>query len=90
MPIHPKTAGASIGGALGTILVNILNSIHGVHLSPSVGGGIAAFLAIALAWLTPSPASAPAPVVAAPAPTPVAVAPVAVAAPAPVQAAPLA
>lgn len=52
--IHPKTGGAAIGGALGTVIVTILGSFHGINLSDAANGAIPAFLATLGAWLFPS------------------------------------
>lgn len=84
--IHPKTAGAGLGAAIGTILVSILASIHGVHLSSADNGGIVAALSVILAWFAPASPTVPVvvqmhPPAADPPPTAVAAVP---AAPAPV------
>lgn len=55
MNIHPKTALASVFGSLGVLIVAVLASIHGVHLSAEANAAIPAFLAAFGAWLAPSP-----------------------------------
>lgn len=64
-PIHAKTAGASLGAAAGLLIVSILGSIHGVHLTPEANAAIPSFLAALTSWLVPS---ATAPVAVPPAP----------------------
>lgn len=76
MNIHPKTSGAGVGVAFGVLIVAILASIHGVHLTPEANAAIPSFLGITLSWLTPS-----SPNVSPPTPVPVVLAPVAPAAP---------
>lgn len=56
MNIHPKTSGAGLGVALGVLIVSILGSIHGVHLTPAANAAIPSFLGIVWSYLTPSPA----------------------------------
>lgn len=60
MNVHPKTSGAAVGSALGVLIVAILTSIHGVHLSTELPAAITGFLAIFGAWIAPG---APAPTV---------------------------
>jgi hypothetical protein len=70
--IHPKTSAAALGGSGGFLIVAILGSVHGVHLSPAADAAIPTFLSTLGAYLAPSP-DAPDPVVVAePAPAPVA------------------
>lgn len=54
MNIHPKTSGAAVGSSLGVLIVAVLGSIHGVHLTASADGAIPAFLGILGAWLVPA------------------------------------
>lgn len=60
LTIHPKTSAAALGGSAGIVLVAVLGSIHGVHLSPEANAAIPTFLATLGAFLSPSPAD-PAP-----------------------------
>lgn len=83
MGLHPKTSAAAVGGAFGVVIVSVLGSIHGVHLSPDANAAIPAFLAALGSWLTPAN---DAPIVVTPpppAPAPQPPAPVVVAPPAP-------
>ncbi len=77
--IHPKTAGAAIGSALGVLLLAIVQTLHGVHLPQGVTDAIAAFLPIVGAYLAPAPdtpaAAATAPAAVAVVPPPVSLAP---------------
>ena len=66
MIFHPKTSGAAVGGALGTLIVSVLGSIHGVNLSDAANAAIPAFLAALGAWFVPAPDSPPDPAPAAP------------------------
>lgn len=59
MTIHPKTSGAAVGGALGTLIVAVLASIHGVDLTAAAYAAIPAFLSTLGAWLVPAPATTP-------------------------------
>ena len=52
-PFHPKTSAAAVGGALGTVIVSVLASINGVHLSAEANAAIPAFLSALGAWLAP-------------------------------------
>ena len=54
MTIHPKTGGAALGAALGTAIVAILGSIHGINLSSATDGAITGFLSTLGAFLFPS------------------------------------
>lgn len=58
MTIHPKTGGAAVGAALGTAIVAILGSIHGINLSSGADGAITGFLSTLGAFLFPSADSA--------------------------------
>ena len=64
MTIHPKTSAAAVGGSLGVVIVSVLGSIHGIHLSAEANAAIPTFLSTLGAWLAPGsdPAPAPAPV----------------------------
>lgn len=55
MTIHPKTGGAALGAALGTVIVVVLSSIHGVHLASGADAAIPAFLSTLGAFLFPAP-----------------------------------
>lgn len=55
MTIHPKTGGAALGSALGLVIVGVLGSIHGVHLTDVANGAIPAFLSTLGAFLFPAP-----------------------------------
>ena len=57
--IHPKTSGAALGGALGSLIDGILASIHGVHLTAETYAAIPTFLSILGSWLIPSPDTLP-------------------------------
>jgi hypothetical protein len=72
MTLHPKTSAAAVGGALGVVIVSVLGSIHGIHLSPEANAAIPTFLSTLGSWLTPS-GDVPVPVVV-PRPPPVPVA----------------
>ena len=53
--IHPKTGAAAVFASLATLIVAILNNLHGVHVSSEVSvalGGLAASLG---AYLAPAP-----------------------------------
>lgn len=54
MNIHPKTSGATFGGALGILIGAILHSIPGVHLVPEVYLAIPAAVSAFVSWLTPA------------------------------------
>ena len=54
MKIHPKTSGAAVGAALGLMIVSVLGSFHGVHLTDEANAAIPGFLASVGAWLVPS------------------------------------
>jgi hypothetical protein len=54
MTIHPKTSGAALGAALGVLIVSVLQSINGVHLSTELPGAITGFLSILGAFLAPA------------------------------------
>ena len=58
-PIHPKTSGAAVGVALGALIVTILGSIHGVHLTAADNAAIPSFLGIFVSWLVPATTPAP-------------------------------
>lgn len=60
--IHPKTGGAALGGSLGLVIVSVLASVHGVHLTPEANAAIPTFLSTLGAFLAPT-ANDPAPVV---------------------------
>lgn len=81
LSVHPKTGGAAVGVALGSLIVAVLNSIHGVHLTDQAAAAIPSFLSLIGAWIVPAPETPAPPALPAP---PVAVAPVVVP-PAPVQ-----
>lgn len=72
MTIHPKTSGAAVGVALGTLIVSVLGSLHGVHLTSAADAAIPSFLGLLGSWLVPAPEATPVPVV-----TPIPAAPVA-------------
>lgn len=55
MTIHPKTGGAALGSALGLVIVGVLGSINGVHLTDVANGAIPAFLSTLGAFLFPAP-----------------------------------
>lgn len=81
MMIHPKTSGAALGGSLGLVIVSVLASVHGVHLTAEANAAIPTFLGTAGAFFVPGPDAPavepgpePAPVVA-PEPVPPVVAP---------------
>lgn len=57
--IHPKTTGAGLGAAIGTVIVSVLGSIHGVHLSAADNGGIVAALSVVLAYFAPAGTTTP-------------------------------
>lgn len=57
--IHPKTSAAGLGAALGVVIVSVLASINGVHLSAEANAAIPAFLASLGAWLAPGAAPTP-------------------------------
>lgn len=57
MTIHPKTGGAALGAALGTVIVAVLGSIHGIDLTPAANAAIPSFLSTLGAFLTPAPKS---------------------------------
>lgn len=84
MGLHPKTSAAVVGGSLGVVIVSVLSSIHGIHLSPEANAAIPTFLSAIGSWFTPAN---DAPIVVtpppAPAPTPQPPAPVVVTPPAP-------
>jgi hypothetical protein len=71
MTIHPKTSASALGGALGLLLVSVLDSIHGINLSTAATAAIPAFLSTLGAFLSPSadgtatPTNPPQPAVAA-------------------------
>ena len=44
MTLHPKTSAAAVGGSLGVVIVSVLGSIHGIHLSPEANAAIPTFL----------------------------------------------
>jgi hypothetical protein len=54
MNIHPKTAGATVGAAVGTIIVNAISSIHGVHLPLDVQTAITGLFSAFGSWLVPA------------------------------------
>lgn len=70
--IHPKTSASALGGALGLLLVSVLDSIHGIGLGTAATAAIPAFLSTLGAFLSPAaedpPVPPPAPVAAAQAP----------------------
>lgn len=51
--IHPKTSGAALGSALGLLIVSVLGSVHGVHLSDAANAAIPGFLATLGAYVAP-------------------------------------
>lgn len=53
MAIHPKTGGAAIGGAVGTVIVGILETIP-VHIAAALAAGIPALLSSLGAFLAPA------------------------------------
>lgn len=55
MNIHPKVALGSVFGAFGVVLVTVLGSVHGIHLSAAANGAIPTFLTLLGGWLAPSP-----------------------------------
>jgi hypothetical protein len=59
MNIHPKTSGAAVGFALGTVIVSVLASFHSIHLTPEAAGAIPGGLATLGAWLVPGPDTPP-------------------------------
>lgn len=54
MIIHPKTSGAALGGSLGVLMVAVLQSISGVHMSPELPAAITGFLSILGAYFAPA------------------------------------
>lgn len=60
--IHPKTALAAVLSSLGVVIVAVLASIHGVHLSAEANAAIPAFLGVLGAYLGPSPSNSVTPV----------------------------
>lgn len=56
--IHPKTSAAGLGAALGVVIVSVLSSIHGVHLSAEANAAIPGFLSSLGAWAAPGDAPA--------------------------------
>lgn len=86
MGLHPKTSAAVVGGSLGVVIVSVLSSIHGIHLSPEANAAIPTFLSAIGSWFTPAndaPIVVTPPPTPAPPPAPVVVAPVPPAPPAP-------
>ena len=61
MNIHPRTGAAAVGGALGVVIVSVLASINGIHLTPEANAAIPSFLALLGSWLSPDPDPAPPP-----------------------------
>lgn len=55
MTIHPKTSAAALGGALGLVVVGVVDSLHGVTLAPELSAAIPTFLSTLGAFLAPSP-----------------------------------
>lgn len=55
MTFHPKTSGAAVGASLGTVIVSILASIHGIHLTPEANAAIPTFLALLGSFLVEDP-----------------------------------
>jgi hypothetical protein len=63
MNIHPKTSGAALGSALGILIVSVLGSIHGIHLTAAADAAIPSFLGALWSYLTPAPETTKVPVV---------------------------
>jgi hypothetical protein len=59
--IHPKTSAAAIGASLGVVIVGVLESIHGVHLTGELTAAIPALLSSLGSWLAPGSAAVTAP-----------------------------
>lgn len=53
--IHPKTSASALGGALGFLIVAVLDSLHGVNLSTAASAAIPTFLSTLGAYVAPSP-----------------------------------
>lgn len=66
MNIHPKTSASAIGGSLGLLIVTVLGSFHGIHLTAAADAAIPMFLSTLGAWLAPSPTDPPIPVASVP------------------------
>lgn len=51
--VHPKTAGAGVGAAVGLLIVALMHQF-GAHPVPELPGAITGFAAAVGAWLAPS------------------------------------